>query len=61
MNNNQTQLFTLLSKETTQQLTAIVKETLAFELVGKKTFTAVDLWNIQRRRKTVLQRRHFAA
>lgn len=61
MKNNQTQLFTVLSKETTQQLTAIVKETLAFELVGKKTFTAVDLWNIQRRRKTVLQRRHFAA
>lgn len=61
MNNNQTQLFTVLSKETTQQLTTIVKETLAFELVGKKTFTAADLWNIQRRRKTVLQRRHFAA
>lgn len=61
MNNNQTQLFTALSKERTQQLTAIVKETLAYELVGKKAFTAADLWNIQRRRKTVLQRRHFAS
>lgn len=46
MNTNQTQLFTLLSKETTCKLTIVVKETLAFEQADKKAFTAAELWNI---------------
>lgn len=59
MKTKQTQLFASLSKESTNKLTTLVKETLAYELADKKTFTAADLWNIQRRRKTVLQRRHL--
>lgn len=52
--------FAQLSKDETEKLTSVVKETLAFGFVQPKTFSTVDLWNIQRRSKTMMQRRHFA-
>ena len=55
-NNN----FTQISKEHTNELTAVVNETLAVGLLPAKTFTSFDLCNIQRRSKTMMYRRHVA-
>ena len=54
-------LFTTMSKAETKELTTIVKETLAFGVVNQeKHFTAADLWNIQRQKRSIGQRRNFA-
>ncbi|MFZ1529954.1 MAG: hypothetical protein WAT19_14455 [Ferruginibacter sp.] len=58
MNTQTTQVFTSLSKEEKQQLTSIVNETLAFGINQKKSFSAADMWNIQRQGKTAMQRRY---
>lgn len=47
--------FTQISKEHTNELTTVVKETL----VPVKFLTAADLWNIQRRSKPMMYRRHL--
>jgi hypothetical protein len=60
MNIQNTSLFTSISKAATKKLTAVVNETLAFNVIQTKAFTAADLWNIQRQRKSSLQRRHYA-
>jgi hypothetical protein len=60
MNTPNNNLFTVISKTETAKLTTVVNETLAFGLVKEKSFTAADLWNIQRQRKSILQRRHYA-
>ena len=52
--------FAQLSKEHTEELTNVVKETLAAEFSKGKTFSTADLWNIQRRSKTMMYRRHCA-
>ena len=52
-------LLIAISKTETKNLTKIVSETLAFEVGQKKSFTAVDLWNIQRQKRSTVQRRHF--
>lgn len=52
----QTKVLTTLSKEQVRELTSQVKETLAKGFSNTKTFAAVDLWNIQRRRKTITVR-----
>ena len=52
--------FARISKENVTELTTVVKETLALNLIPVRTFRAVDLWNIQRRSKTMVYRRHFA-
>lgn len=41
-----------MSKEQTNEITTSVNETIATDFVAVKTFTIVDLWNIQRRSKT---------
>jgi hypothetical protein len=50
--------FTLLCQKQVEALTQVVKETLGF--TKPKTFSTADLWNIQRRVRTMLQRRHLA-
>lgn len=56
--NNQ---FTAISAEHTKELTTVVKETLATGLAQTRTFSAADLWDIQRRGRTMMSRRnHFA-
>jgi len=52
-------LFTKFSKETLSDLTKEIRETLAtgFNRPQQKTFTVADLWNIQRQRKGMVQRR----
>jgi hypothetical protein len=53
-------LFAYLSNEQVNNLTSIVKETLAKGVspIPGKTFSAADLWNIQRRKKSLMQRRY---
>ncbi len=60
MNTKNNQLFTSLSKEETKSLTTVVNETIAFDALVNKPFTAAELWNIQRSRRSSLQRRHYA-
>jgi len=60
MNTQNNSLFTSISKAATKELTTVVKETIAFGIIPERSFTAADLWNIQRQRKSSLQRRHFA-
>lgn len=52
-------LFTSLGKTTVSNLTTIVDETLAtgFTVNKSKVFSAADLWNIQRNKKSLLSRR----
>jgi hypothetical protein len=53
--------FSQISKELINELTTITKETIAMDLIPVKKFTAVDLWNIQRRGKTTINSRKLAA
>jgi hypothetical protein len=53
--------FANISKVQTNELTSIVKETLAMDFVPSKSFTVVDLWNIQRKSKTTMNSRKLAA
>lgn len=52
-------LFTLLRKETLENLTSIVKETLAtdYTISAPRIFSAADLWNIQKQKRVFVQRR----
>jgi hypothetical protein len=62
MNTINKSLFTSISKTEKEQLTTVVKETIAFDAVQVQTkhFTAADLWNIQRQKRSILQRKHYA-
>ena len=58
----QEQILQALNNSTVQKLTNIVEETLAMgfqQKVNTKFFTAIDLWNIQRRRRAFTQRRAY--
>ena len=57
-----TTLFSQISKDEVETLTMEVKETLAlgYNQNQSKTFSAAELWNIQRQRKSINQRRRFA-
>ncbi len=59
MKTQSTPLFTGLNNHQVQNLMAMVKEILAlnFTSPAPKSFTAADLWNIQRRKKTFTTRR----
>lgn len=43
-----------------KELTTIVKETIAAGFSQSRVFSTADLWNIQRRSRTMLSRRNFA-
>ena len=61
MNTQNKDLFKAISKSETKVLTTVVKETLAFGMVNQeKHFTAADLWNIQRQKRSIVSRRHYA-
>jgi len=50
-----------ISREELEKMTKEVKETLAFEYLNQnKTFSSAELWNIQRRRKSIVSRRYYA-
>ena len=60
MKKQTTNNFTQISKEETGKLTSIVSETLDNGFSQAKTFSSADLWNIQRRSRTMMQRRNYA-
>ncbi len=53
-------LFETMSNQKAQSITNLVNESLAtgFNQSNSKVFTVVDLWNIQRKGTSSLQRRH---
>ena len=61
MKTTSTNLFNQISKTAVENLTLEVKETLDMGYVQNKskTFSAAELWNIQRQRRTFVQRRSF--
>ncbi|MEP7238669.1 MAG: hypothetical protein ABI685_12410 [Ferruginibacter sp.] len=60
MKKQSTTPFSTITKEQTEKLTTVVSETLALGLIPVKTFSSADLWNIQRRSRTMQYRRNFA-
>lgn len=60
MKKQTTTQFLQISKEQTEKLTTVVKETIALGLGRTRTFSTADLWNIQRRGRTMYQRRFLA-
>lgn len=56
----QTNNFSPLTKVETEKLTTVVTETLAVEFIQPKSFSHAELWNIQRRSRTMTQRRYYA-
>jgi hypothetical protein len=61
MKKQSTNQFSPISKEQTEKLTTVVKETLALGISPVKTFSTADLWNIQRRGRTMMSRRNYFA
>ncbi len=57
MKTQSTTLLSTLTKSEIKSLTTQVQETLALNTHVAKTFTAVDLWSIQKQRKSFLTRR----
>ena len=61
MKKQSTTLLAQLDRAAVTSLTSIVNETLAMDLqvaAPKKVFTAAELWNIQRQKKSMVQRRY---
>jgi hypothetical protein len=60
MKRQSTSLFTQLGKEELTALTTTVNEVVAFDCKNSnnKIFSAADLWNIQRQRRSFVQRRN---
>ncbi len=54
-----TGFFTSLTNQAMEKLTSIVPETIATVVPAatKKQFSAADLWNIQRQKRSFVQRR----
>ncbi len=53
-------LFKAISTEETKKLTTVVNETLVNHTQQEKAFTAADLWNIQRQKRSIMPRRYYA-
>ncbi len=52
--------FTKMTKEQTNDLTTLVNEIIAIDIISVKSFRIVDLWVIQRRSKARITRRYLA-
>ena len=61
MKKQTTNQFSSISKEQTEQLTTVVNETIALGVIPVKIFSSADLWNIQRRGRTMMSRRNYFA
>ena len=59
MKKQTTNQFSPISTEQTEKLTTVVKETIAIGLNPVRIFSTADLWNIQRRGRTIMSRRSF--
>ncbi len=56
MKKNSNLAINLLNQEELKQLTTVVKETIA----KPRVFSAAELWDIQRRSRTMVSRRSYA-
>jgi len=56
MKKNSNLAINLLNQEELQQLTTVVKETIS----KPRVFSAAELWDIQRRSRTMVSRRSYA-
>jgi len=61
MKKQTTNQFLPISKEQTEKLTTVVKESLGLGIVPVKIFSTADLWSIQRRGRTMMSRRSYFA
>lgn len=61
MKKQSTNQFSAISKEQTEQLTTVVSETIALGVIPVKIFSSADLWNIQRRGRSMMSRRNYFA
>lgn len=61
MKKQTTNQFSPISKEQTEKLTTVVNETIALDVIPVKIFSSADLWNIQRRGRTMMSRRNYFA
>ncbi len=61
MNTQTKSSISTLSKADSTHLTTVVNETIAFVSKEIKSFTAADLWNIQRQKRSFVPRRYNAA
>jgi len=61
MKKQTTNQFSPITKEQTEKLTTVVNETLALDIHPTKIFSTADLWNIQRRGRTMMSRRSYFA
>ena len=59
MKKQSTNQFSQTRKEQTEILTTVVSETLATGFNQAKTFSTADLWNIQRKRRTMMIRKYY--
>lgn len=59
MKKQSTNQFSQISKEQTEILTTVVSETLATGFNQAKTFSTADLWNIQRKSRTMMIRKYY--
>jgi len=60
MNTQNNKAFATNAATETENLTILVNETLTLVNPEKKAFTAADLWNIQRQKRSIVQRRYYA-
>ncbi len=60
MNTQNNHLFTTISKTETKNMTSVVNETVSSGSKQGNSFTAADLWNIQRNGRSIQQRKHFS-
>ncbi len=60
MNTNTNNFFTSVSKEVTRDLTTVNNDTVSADFNQFKQFTVAEMWNLQRRSRTMLQRRRNA-
>ena len=61
MKKQSTTQFSQISKSETEKLTTVVNETIAHGVIPVRIFSSAELWNIQRRGRTMMSRRNYFA
>jgi hypothetical protein len=61
MKKQSTTPFSPISKSETEKLTTVVSETIALVVTPVRIFSSAELWDIQRRGRTMMSRRSYFA
>ncbi len=61
MKKQSTTQFSQISESDTEKLTTVINETIALGVIPVKIFSSADLWNIQRRGRTMMSKRTYFA